>query len=100
LQLAIPQEPDAHVEVAFGRLQEPPHTPQLVLVFSSVSHPVLSSPSQSPRPEAQELMWHAPEVHTGVAKANVHTLPHVPQFWVLVSKEASQPVALLPSQSP
>jgi hypothetical protein len=69
-----------------------------VFVLRLVSQPLLGSPSQSAKPDAQ-LGTHTPPVHAVVPFALLQLAPHAPQFWTVLSG-ASQPFDALASQSP
>jgi hypothetical protein len=72
--------------------QARPQAPQFsTLVVSSVSQPLLTSPSQSPVVPGQFAMLHLPAVHAGVPVGVVHTLPHAPQFCASLATGVSQP---------
>jgi hypothetical protein len=82
-----------------------PHTPQFaVVVFRFVSQPLALFPSQSPNPALQLVYVHAPvPLHAApeaLATVVAQLVPHEPQFAALVFVLVSQPLALLPSQSP
>lgn len=64
-----------------------------------VSQPLVGSPSQFAKPEAQ-LGTQTPPVHVVVPFAFEQTLPQLPQFAELVLRFASHPSAALPSQFP
>jgi hypothetical protein len=97
--------PSVHAELthdaaAFAKLHTRPQPPQFVtdvLVFTS--QPFAVPPSQFPNPGLQLANVHAPFEHAGVALANEHALPHVPQFVTDVFVFTSQPFVELPSQS-
>jgi hypothetical protein len=93
------QVPLEHDSVAFGMSHATPQAPQLVRVFRLVSHPLVGSPSQFAKPDAQ-VGTHVPPVHVDVPFAFEHTVPQVPQFAGLVFRFASQPLAATPSQLP
>jgi hypothetical protein len=65
LQVVIWQVPVAHEVVAFAAEQPVPHPPQLVFVFSAVSHPFAMLPSQLPYPGAH-VVEHTPFTHDAV----------------------------------
>jgi hypothetical protein len=101
LHAATAQRPAAHDAVALGRLHPRPQAPQWVaLDWVSVSQPLLSWPSQSPRPIAQAPTPHTPARHTGVPPEVMHALPHAPQWASLVRVSVSQPLPAVLSQSP
>jgi hypothetical protein len=76
-----------------------PHPPQLLVVVRLVSQPLVEMPSQFPQPELHALIWHDPVAQVAVAFVRLQAVPHEPQF-VSVVRLASQPLFLLPSQSP
>jgi hypothetical protein len=67
-------------------------------VSKSDSQPVFGLLSQSPQPELHVIVQ-LPTVQDGVPLAVLQTLAHDPQFWMSRSMLASQPLALLLSQS-
>jgi hypothetical protein len=77
-----------------------PHPPQLLSVFRFVSHPFEYKPSQSANPLAHERMVQLPDVQVGVPLATKHAMPQPPQWFTLFVVVVSQPLAVLPSQSP
>lgn len=91
--------PLEHDSVAFGMSHATPHAPQLVSVFRLVSHPLVGSPSQFAKPDAQ-VGTQTPAVQVVVPLAFEQTLPQEPQFATLVFRLASQPLAATPSQLP
>jgi hypothetical protein len=96
----IEQLPSVHDGVPLVLLHGLPHAPQwLVLLFVSVSHPVLASPSQSPNAAAHPTMLHVPEEQLAVALAGPHALPHAPQS-VSVFRLVSHPSDAVPLQFP
>ncbi|MBK6533450.1 MAG: hypothetical protein IPF99_28825, partial [Deltaproteobacteria bacterium] len=79
-----------------------PQPPQWVTdALRSISHPVVSEPSQLPKPEKQAGL-HDELAQVAVALAGAgQALPHAPQWAVEVAVLVSQPsVCLLPLQSP
>jgi hypothetical protein len=99
LQL-IWQAPRLHDALPLAPLHDAPQAPQfdtLVCVF--VSHPLAGMPSQSAKPALQLCTLHVPVLQVAVAFGREHTLPHAPQFVVVVSG-ASQPFFGSPSQLP
>jgi hypothetical protein len=91
--------PLEHDSVAFGISHATPQAPQLVKVFRLVSQPLVGSPSQFAKPEAQ-VGTQTPLVHVFVPFTPEQIVPHAPQFAWLVLRFASQPSAALPSQFP
>jgi hypothetical protein len=53
-----------------------PHMPQLVIVSSGRSQPLVRSPSQSPKPGEHATNAHVPVVHDALAFAKPHRGPH------------------------
>src|SRR5947207_557600 len=87
--------------LALARLQVLPQAPQLaVLLVRSVSQPSAVWLLQSPKPGRQELILHAPVVHTLVACGRLQVLPQAPQLAVLLVRSVSQPSAVWLLQSP
>jgi hypothetical protein len=99
LQLCTRHDPREHVEVAFASTHVVPQLPQLLVVFSAVSHPFTALPSQLPHPELHVAIWHVPVEQVAVAFARLHGTPHAPQFVRLLSC-VSHPFTGLPSQFP
>ena len=92
--------PLEHVPFAFGGAQDRPHAPQfVVLEATSLSQPLLGSPSQSANPARHDATAHPPDRHAPMAFAGAHTLPQPPQLARLEPRLTSQPFAELPSQS-
>lgn len=78
-----------------------PHPPQLSgSLPSPASQPSDASPLQLEYPSAQLTTVQAPPAHPAVAWGSTHARPQAPQFIGLVPSTASQPLALIPSQSP
>jgi hypothetical protein len=99
LQLATAHIPAAHAGVPFAIAQVLPHEPQLaafVCVFTS--QPFAGFPSQSAKPALQLAIPQPPAVHTPVALAGAHAIPHPPQCASEVCVLTSQPLLALPSQ--
>ena len=90
--------PVALVSLAWARLQELLQAPQCVRVVSVCSQPLESWPSQSPHSESQLPMRQLPPEQVGVALLRLQLVPQEPQS-VRVSRDVSQPSALLPLQS-
>jgi hypothetical protein len=99
LQLWIRQPPVAQVGVAWARWQVTPHCPQSFSVFSGVSQPFASLPSQVPQRESQVSMRQEQVAQVAVAWAREQAVPQVPQFCRVFSG-ISQPVSSFPSQLP
>jgi hypothetical protein len=78
-----------------------PQPPQCAIaVFVSVSHPLLASPSQLPKP-APHVNPQTPVAHVDVAFARAgHAIPQPPQFAALVLVFTSQPSNPFPLQLP
>jgi hypothetical protein len=91
--------PVEQVLVAFARVQVVPQAPQVLTVFSCVSHPLELLPSQLPHPALHELIWQVPVEHVGVALARAQTVPHPPQL-VRVLSGVSHPFGAFASQFP
>ncbi len=103
LHEATPQRPPAQVAVALGRLHAAPHAPQWGAAESrSVSQPLDSLPSQSPRVvgEHTRVDSQRPAAQRAPALGKEHAVPHAPQCKVFTRVSTSQPLAGLPSQSP
>ncbi len=91
--------PVAQVSLAFAREQTVPHDPQLVREVSDASQPFASVASQFPYVGLQAEIAHEPVEHVAEAFARAQLVMHAPQCASVVSA-CSQPVAVLPSQSP
>ena len=76
-----------------------PHWPQLEVVVSDASQPLLTSASQLPEPALQEIEQ-LPRLQDGVPLLLLHTFEHVPQLVRLVCVLVSQPFVAMPSQLP
>ncbi len=86
------------VASAWGSTQGALQAPQCAAVKRvSVSHPLLATPSQSPK-LALHVKPHEPEEHAPTAFAAVHARPHAPHA-AAVESDVSHPLAGLPSQS-
>lgn len=90
-------EPDAQEEVAFGRVHVMPHAPQLLVVFSGVSQPLASMPSQFDQPTLQVPSVQMPELQDAPALAREQLTPQPPQLSSELSA-VSQPLLFSPSQ--
>jgi hypothetical protein len=83
-------------------LHATPQPLQFVSVFSCVSQPSFALPSfelQSSQPLLHDAIWQLPDAHVGVPCALLQARPHAAQS-VSVLSCVSQPLFLLPSQSP
>lgn len=108
LKHPLPQAvvPEAQVlpQVAIEHTSPRPHTvpqrPQFVLVVVAVSHPLTTSPSQSPNPGTQLPIPHRPIAHEGSALGAVHTVVHALHAVGVEFRSVSQPLVGSPSQSP
>jgi hypothetical protein len=97
----------AGVQVPLGQLVVPwafvqlvPHAPQFVVVFRDASQPFEAALlSQLPKP-AVHAIPQLPEAQLGVPLLLLQTVPHAPQFELLVWVLASQPSAVTPLQLP
>jgi hypothetical protein len=97
---AIAQAPRVQDALPLVLLHTVPQVPQLlVLVWVLTSQPLLALPSQLPQPALQEAMAHEYVAHVAVALARVQATPQALQL-VSVFSGASQPLPVLPSQSP
>jgi hypothetical protein len=65
----------------------------------SVSQPFTALPSQSPKPALHDSMRQTPKVHVAAALRMEQAIPQPPQS-VTVFRDASQPSATIPLQSP
>jgi hypothetical protein len=93
------QAPPTHVDVALASEHAAPHAPQLdAVVRRSVSHPLVTRPSQLPKP-ALHAMPQRPAAHDATPLVALHAAPHAPQCDVDVRRFTSQPFSAMPSQS-
>jgi len=86
LQPPRPHTPARHAAVPLaGDAQRIPHAPQCkALSVVLVSQPLVSLPSQLPKPATHAPTAQRPPVHAGVALGRLHCVPHAPQFEALV----------------
>ena len=101
MQLPIAHVVPRHCGVPFCIAHTVPHPPQFCVLFVvAVSHPFFTSASQLPNPAAH-VMLHTPDAHVAspFVVSHPNTVPHPPQFFVLVSVFTSHPFAVSPSQS-
>jgi hypothetical protein len=95
----IPQLPVVQLAVPFVELQALVQLPQrLTLVFRLISQPLVTLPSQFPKP-ALHVIWQAPDTQAAVPLVVLQALLQLPQFEVVV-RLVSQPFARFPSQLP
>ncbi len=98
--------PELHTALAPSRLQSGvpppqvfPQRPQLEVPVRLASHPLVASPSQSPKPSLQTNPHRAAE-HVALAFAGaVHARPQPPQCATDVDVATSHPLVPSPSQS-
>jgi hypothetical protein len=90
-----------HAGVALARAGHTvPHAPQWVALDRvSTSQPLVTAPSQSPKPWSQVATAQTPRAQVGAALAGAHGRPHAPQCAVLLASTVSQPLPATPSQS-
>ena len=88
-----------HASLACGRLQATLQPPQLESVLSGRSQPLPAPLSQSSQPASQLVISQLPVAQLGLPCGVEQALPHWPQF-VSELSSVSQPLFLLPSQSP
>jgi hypothetical protein len=69
-----------------------PHAPQSAVVFSCVSQPFATLPSQLPQPAWHEIEQ-LPITHEGVPFVALQAVPQAPQLEALVCRLTSQPLA-------
>ncbi len=101
VQPAMPHTPALQEGVPLGTAQTRPQAPQWrTSSASTVSQPLASMPSQSPRPMVQLATPHIPARQVGVAPEAVHATPQRPQWAGLTRTSVSQPLSGLLSQSP
>ena len=103
MQEPRPQAPPEQfaVPLATGG-QTVPQVPQLVrLEPRLVSQPLKALPSQLPKPAMQAPSPQTPAVHVALAlSGRGHAVPQEPQLSTVIPRLVSQPLAVLPSQSP
>jgi len=85
--------------VPFALEHAAPHAPQFCVVDSAVSQPFDTSPSQLPNPLLQAIAQ-VELLQEGVPWFELHDCPQAPQLVRLFAESVSQPLLLLPSQSP
>jgi hypothetical protein len=93
----MPQVPPVQEAVPLAVLHTFPHVPQFDVVFTSVSHPFATFPSQFANPALHAIVQPVGP-QPGTPLFELQLLPHVPQFVVVVML-VSQPFATLLSQS-
>ena len=76
------------------------HEPQWAGDDRSPSQPSFGLPLQSAQPIAHAPITQAPALHEAAACAKLQPCPQEPQWAVAVIRSVSQPLTLLPSQSP
>lgn len=95
------QLPPEQSPVARGKVHLVPHIRQFALSFCrSTSQPLTVLPSQSPRSVAHAVRVHSPPMQSPTPPKKLHSLPQRPQFVSVRARSTSQPLAVLPSQSP
>jgi hypothetical protein len=99
LQVEIEHVPVEQVAVEFESAQVEPQVPQLLSVRVDVSQPLLSTPSQFPKPALHVAMAQLPVLQVAVALVRPQVPPQTPQF-VRVFRRVSQPLPSRPSQLP
>jgi hypothetical protein len=77
-----------------------PQAPQLAVKVRFVSHPLVSLPSQFPKPALHIAATQRPLLHLAVALARLQRVPQVPQWVIEVRRSVSHPFVAMPSQSP
>jgi len=92
------QAPVAQLVAPLGLMHAVPQLPQSVPVVRLVSQPLSALKSQSAQPPLQ-VIAHTPLKHDAAPCTMLHCLPHAPQFAMLVSRGASQPLPITESQS-
>jgi hypothetical protein len=98
---ATVQRPAKQAPAALPGAHTLPHAPQwLASVRVSTSQPLAGLPSQSAKPSLQRATAQRPPAQALVALARAQAEPHAPQWAVLVWVSVSQPLPVLPSQSP
>jgi hypothetical protein len=99
-QLAMPQVPLVHCDVAFGRLQGLLQKPQCASdVLTSVSHTVPALPSHSPLPAGHCETVQVPELQTQLPGCVVQSFVQLPQAVGSEAVLTSHPLSAPPSQS-
>jgi hypothetical protein len=98
LHVPRPQEPSAHVELAWAKEHTWLQVPQLLMSVSvCVSQPFTALLSQLPKPELH-TGWHALDEQLVVPWLFVQVVPQFPQFEALFVVFVSQPLFAFPSQ--
>jgi hypothetical protein len=99
LQAPCMHAPPGQVADAFGKLHVTPQPLQFAVVLSGVSQPLVTVPSQLPKPEEQLPTAHVPLAHDSVEFGyGPHVTPQPPQL-VSVVPEVSQPSGPAPLHS-
>jgi hypothetical protein len=99
LQVAMRHTPPLQADVALGSEQARLHAPQWVrLVCVSTSQPLVTLPSQLPRPVVQAML-HTPPAQLAVPPMFEQVLPQAPQLATSVRIVASQPSPVIALQS-
>jgi hypothetical protein len=91
--------PLAQLSVAPAKSHRRLHPLQFVVVVSDASHPLLATPSQSPKFGSHAPSEHVPVEQLSAALVRAHVVLHAPQS-VKVLSGVSQPLAAMPSQFP
>jgi hypothetical protein len=98
---ATAQLPAAHPATPLLTEHIRPQPPQCEPeVFRFVSHPLVGSMSQLPKPAVHAPNVQEPIAHEAAAEAKLQRRPHTPQLEDDVCRSASQPLDVIPSQSP
>ncbi len=101
LQASSAQVLAVQAAVAFANEQPCPQEAQFAtLLVRSVSQPLTTLLSQSPRPAAQLDSVHTPALHEAPPPMNEQTFPQELQLFTLVCVLVSQPSAVIPLQLP
>jgi hypothetical protein len=88
-----------HVAAALVLEQAESQAPQFERLFSAVSQPLVSTPSQLPYPELHVETEQTPVAQVAEAFVRPHVVRQAPQLEVVLSG-VSQPLTSRPSQSP
>lgn len=100
LQAIVQTEP-TQLGVPFVALHAAPHPPQCcTLLLVLISQPSAAPPLQSAKGATHDPHPHVPPTQFGTPDGHEQTVPHAPQWVVVVFLFVSQPFCALPSQLP
>jgi hypothetical protein len=101
LQVPKVHVPPTQEALALGKTQRLPQLPQwLMLLRWSTSQPLLTLPSQLPKPVLQVIDTHTPPAQVGIPLVSLQLRLQAPQCRTSVLRSTSQPSVSVPLQSP